>query len=167
MSNWRRYRRRCENLLRTHAGAAHDSLSSSRWPLFGHRHRLFAARGSTLRNASPTFQIAAQTSMVAMRDGVENSRTDVYLPKSAPRARPLEKPSTILIPHPPTTKGPGTSPEGKYFASKRLTPSSCRTPRGRYASEGTWHWLTDDGPRRRRLLCLDRRSTLVQRPHSA
>ncbi|HVJ69407.1 MAG TPA: CocE/NonD family hydrolase, partial [Caulifigura sp.] len=80
--------------------------------------------------------------MVAMRDGVRLA-TDVYLPKAA-KGSSSDKLSTILI-RTPYDKGSGKSAEGKYFAANGYAVVVQDT-RGRYASEGTWHWLTDDGP---------------------
>src|SRR5438552_1932361 len=82
--------------------------------------------------------------MVPMRDGVRLA-TDVYRPPSPPDSgATTEKLPTILI----------RSPYGKDFDPYALGPSWAangyavvlQDTRGRYKSEGMWHWLTDDGP---------------------
>jgi len=82
--------------------------------------------------------------MVPMRDGVRLA-TDVYRPPSPPDSgATTEKLPTILI----------RSPYGKDFDPYALGPSWAahgyavvvQDTRGRYKSEGVWHWLTDDGP---------------------
>src|SRR5439155_402364 len=82
--------------------------------------------------------------MVPMRDGVRLA-TDVYRPPSPPDSgATTAKLPTILI----------RSPYGKEFDPYALGPSWAahgyavvvQDTRGRYKSEGVWHWLTDDGP---------------------
>jgi putative CocE/NonD family hydrolase len=86
---------------------------------------------------APQFTVEKNVS-VPMRDGVSLA-TDVYLPAAAGGKR-----STILI-RTPYNKGAGKSAEGKYFSAKGYAVVVQDT-RGRYESQGTWHWLTDDGP---------------------
>src|SRR3989442_41638 len=82
--------------------------------------------------------------MVPMRDGVRLA-TDVYRPPSRPDSgAAAEKLPTILI----------RTPYDKGFDPYALGPSWAahgyavvlQDTRGRYKSEGMWHWLTDDGP---------------------
>src|SRR3989442_6677770 len=82
--------------------------------------------------------------MVPMRDGVRLA-TDVYRPPSRPDSgAAAEKLPTILI----------RTPYDKGFDPYALALSSAshgyavglQDTRGRYKSEGMWHWLTDDGP---------------------
>jgi len=80
--------------------------------------------------------------MTPLRDGVKLA-TDVYLPKAA-RGESPAKVSTVLI-RTPYNKGVGKSAEGKYFSANGYAVVIQDT-RGRYSSEGTWHWMTDDGP---------------------
>lgn len=74
--------------------------------------------------------------MVAMRDGVKLA-TDVYLP-----AGNAEKLAVILT-RTPYNKD-GAKSYGEYFARNGYAFVAQDT-RGRYASEGVWHWMTDDG----------------------
>jgi putative CocE/NonD family hydrolase len=80
--------------------------------------------------------------MVPMRDGVRLA-TDVYRPTS--EGKPLEDRRPIVLIRTPYGKGNGKSAEGKYFASHGYV-SVVQDTRGRYRSEGVWHWMTDDGP---------------------
>ena len=82
--------------------------------------------------------------MVPMRDGVRLA-TDVYRPPFRPDGgAAAEKLPTILI----------RTPYDKGFDPYALGPSWAahgyavvlQDTRGRYKSEGMWHWLTDDGP---------------------
>jgi len=79
--------------------------------------------------------------MVAMRDGVKLA-TDVYHPTSDGK-RTAERLPIVLI-RSPYGKGNGKSGDGKYFASHGYVVVVQDT-RGRYRSEGIWHWMTDDG----------------------
>lgn len=74
--------------------------------------------------------------MVGMRDGV-NLATDVYLP-----AGDVQKLPVILTRTPYDKKG--TKSYGEYFAANGYVFVAQDT-RGRYASQGVWHWMTDDG----------------------
>src|SRR3989454_4099312 len=79
---------------------------------------------------------------VPMRDGVHLA-TDVYRPRPDSGAATEQLP-TILI----------RTPYDKGFDPYALGPSWAahgyavvlQNTRGRYQSEGVWHWLTDDGP---------------------
>src|SRR2546429_1748917 len=91
-------------------------------------------------HARDTGVVVTRDVMVPMRDGIRLS-TDVYRP-GADSGAATERLPTILI----------RSPYGKDLGS--LAPSWAahgyavvvQDTRGRYESEGVWHWLTDDGP---------------------
>ncbi len=79
--------------------------------------------------------------MVPMRDGVRLA-TDIYLP--AKEGKPIgEKLPTILERRPYNKDGCRGS--GRYYAARGYAFVAQDT-RGRYKSEGVWHWMTDDGP---------------------
>lgn len=73
---------------------------------------------------------------VAMRDGVKLA-TDVYLPAGNAEKLP------VILTRTPYNKD-GAKSFGEYFAGNGYVFVAQDT-RGRYASEGVWHWLTDDG----------------------
>lgn len=74
--------------------------------------------------------------MVAMRDGVKLA-TDVYRPAGSAEKLP------VILTRTPYNKD-GMKSYGDYFAAHGYAFVAQDT-RGRYASQGTWHWLTDDG----------------------
>ena len=74
--------------------------------------------------------------MVAMRDGVKLA-TDVYLPAGSTGKLP------VILTRLPYNKD-GAKSYGEYFATHGYVFVAQDT-RGRYASEGVWHWMTDDG----------------------
>jgi putative CocE/NonD family hydrolase len=78
---------------------------------------------------------------VPMRDGVQLA-TDLYLP--ARDGTVVDQRWPVILTRTPYNKD-GNQSMGKYFAAHGYVFVSQDT-RGRYASEGTWHWLTDDGP---------------------
>lgn len=73
---------------------------------------------------------------VAMRDSVQLA-TDVYLPADNAEKLP------VILTRTPYNKD-GAKSFGEYFARNGYVFVAQDT-RGRYASEGVWHWLTDDG----------------------
>ncbi|MBM3859729.1 MAG: CocE/NonD family hydrolase [Verrucomicrobia bacterium] len=75
--------------------------------------------------------------MVAMRDGVKLA-TDIYLPANNTEKLP------VILTRLPYNKN-GAKRFGTYFASHGYAFVAQDT-RGRYASEGVWHMLVDDGP---------------------
>jgi hypothetical protein len=79
--------------------------------------------------------------MVAMRDGTRLA-TDIYLP--ARDGQPLDEKLPVILTRTPYNKS-GANSYGQYFARHGYVFVAQDT-RGRYASEGVWHWLTDDGP---------------------
>jgi putative CocE/NonD family hydrolase len=79
--------------------------------------------------------------MVAMRDGTRLA-TDIYLP--ARDGQPLDEKLPVILTRTPYNKS-GAKSYGQYFARHGYVFVAQDT-RGRYASEGVWHWLTDDGP---------------------
>lgn len=79
--------------------------------------------------------------MVPMRDGVRLA-TDIYLP-AANGAVVQQKAPVIVTRTPYGKEGGGTDAMGRYFASRGYAFVAQDT-RGRYESEGVWHWMTDD-----------------------
>jgi putative CocE/NonD family hydrolase len=77
-----------------------------------------------------------KNAMVAMRDGVKLA-TDIYLPAGSSEKLP------VILTRTPYNKD-GAKSYGTYFASHGYAFVAQDT-RGRYASEGVWHWMTDDG----------------------
>ncbi len=78
--------------------------------------------------------------MVAMRDGVKLA-TDIYFP--AKDGKKLEGRFPVILTRTPYNKTGGKK-HGEYFARHGyvFVAQDCR---GRYGSEGVWHWMTDDG----------------------
>jgi len=79
--------------------------------------------------------------MVPMRDGVKLA-TDLYLP-AKDGVVAAEKYPTILTRLPYNKDGSKQS--GAYYAARGYVFVAQDT-RGRYASAGVWHMMTDDGP---------------------
>jgi putative CocE/NonD family hydrolase len=79
--------------------------------------------------------------MVRMRDGVTLA-TDVYRP--ARGEVPVEGRFPVILTRTPYDKS-GNALTGEYYV-KRGYVFVAQDTRGRYKSEGVWHWLTDDGP---------------------
>lgn len=77
---------------------------------------------------------------VAMRDGI-HLVTDVYLPARDGRALPGSRP--VILTRLPYNKD-GAKRFGEYFAKNgyAFVAQDCR---GRFKSEGVWHWMSDDG----------------------
>ncbi|MFN8060786.1 MAG: CocE/NonD family hydrolase [Vicinamibacterales bacterium] len=76
--------------------------------------------------------------MVPMRDGVKLA-TDVYMPqKQGPGPFP------VVMERTPYDKGHCENPNGKYFALRGYV-AIVQDERGRYASEGEYYWLRDEG----------------------
>jgi hypothetical protein len=97
--------------------------------------------GPRLSARDAQFEVAVQHDiMVPMRDGVKLA-TDVYLPARA--GQPLNEPVPIILARLPYNKN-GTKHFGEYFAARGYAFVAQDT-RGRYASEGVWHFMTDDG----------------------
>ena len=89
----------------------------------------------------PAADVVVQSNiMVAMRDGVKLA-TDVYLP--AKDGVPDSGKLPVILTRTPYNKG-GSKAHGEYFARHGYVFVAQDT-RGRYASEGVWHWMTDDG----------------------
>ncbi len=78
---------------------------------------------------------------VAMRDGIHLA-TDVYLPAKDGQVLPGRHP--VVLTRLPYNKD-GAKRFGEYFAQNgyAFVAQDCR---GRYKSEGVWHWMSDDGP---------------------
>ena len=79
--------------------------------------------------------------MVPMRDGVRLA-TDVYFPSEGGKAREGRFP--VILTRTPYNKN-GVKGDAEFFAAHGYVFVAQDT-RGRYASEGVWHWMTDDGP---------------------
>jgi uncharacterized protein len=77
--------------------------------------------------------------MVPMRDNV-NLATDIYLPARGDEIVPGKYP--VILCRTPYDKE--AENEGKYFTPRGYAVVIQDT-RGRYKSEGIWHWMTDDG----------------------
>jgi putative CocE/NonD family hydrolase len=81
--------------------------------------------------------IGVQTNvMVPMRDGVKLA-TDIYLPAGNSEKLP------VILTRLPYNKD-GAKKQGEYYAQHGYVFVAQDT-RGRYASEGVWHMMTDDG----------------------
>jgi putative CocE/NonD family hydrolase len=90
----------------------------------------------------PEFPVfIAKDAMVLMRDGVALA-TDVYRPSR--NGLPLEVPLPVILTRTPYDKSANAS-IGEYYAARGYVFVAQDT-RGRYKSDGVWHWLTDDGP---------------------
>ena len=89
--------------------------------------------------ASPDL-VVQKNIMVPMRDGVKLA-TDLYLPAKDGKAADGKLP--VILTRSPYNKD-GAKMEGEYFA-RRGYVFVAQDTRGRYASEGVWHMLTDDG----------------------
>jgi uncharacterized protein len=93
------------------------------------------------KDAPPTSNVVTQTGiMVPMRDGVKLA-TDIYLPTKD--GQPIAGRFPVILTRTPYNKDGGKK-FGEYYAQHGYVFVSQDT-RGRYASEGTWHWMTDDG----------------------
>lgn len=101
----------------------------------------------------PVTNVAVQKDvMVSMRDGVKLA-TDVYLPAKFDGKLP------VILTRTPYNKS-GAKKHGEYFAQHGYAFVAQDT-RGRYKSEGVWHWMTDDG-----IDGSDCASWIIQQPWS-
>jgi len=89
--------------------------------------------------ASPDVRVEKNI-MVPMRDQVQLA-TDVYLPSKD--GKPLPGRFPVILTRTPYGKD-GSKKHGEYFAAHGYVFVAQDT-RGRYASEGVWHMMTDDG----------------------
>lgn len=97
---------------------------------------------AALRGESAPYAVdVEQNVMLPMRDGTRLA-TDLYFPVKD-QARLTGKLPAILTRSPYNKHGAAS--QGKYFASYGYVFVAQDT-RGRYASDGIWHMLTDDGP---------------------
>jgi len=88
------------------------------------------------------FEVEIQSDiMVPVRDGTRLA-TDVYRP--ARDGQPVAERFPVILTRTPYNKN-GNRSAGKYYAARGYVFVAQDT-RGRYLSEGVWHWLTDDGP---------------------
>lgn len=102
----------------------------------------FAVELGALAGEAQDQVVSCRDVMVAMRDGVRLA-TDVYLPAGTDRAPAARKLPAILT-RMPYNKDSARS-LGLYYAARGYAFVAQDT-RGRYQSEGVWHWMTDDGP---------------------
>jgi putative CocE/NonD family hydrolase len=84
--------------------------------------------------------ITSNNVMVAMRDGVKLA-TDIYLPAENNSVATGKFP--IILTRTPYDKS-GSKSTGQYYAARGYVFIAQDT-RGRYNSDGTWHFMTDDG----------------------
>jgi uncharacterized protein len=94
-----------------------------------------------LADSSSAQDVAIQSNiMVTMRDGVKLA-TDVYLPGEGEVAKTGRYP--VILTRTPYNKD-GAKKMALYYAQNGyvFVAQDCR---GRYGSDGTWHWMTDDG----------------------
>lgn len=91
----------------------------------------------TLTAASLMGATEPETLMVPMRDGVRLA-TDIYKPENLNGKLP------VILTRTPYNKA-GNKKYGEYFSQHGYIFIAQDT-RGRYASEGEWHWMSDDGP---------------------
>lgn len=97
--------------------------------------------GAPLFAREAEYDFVTQTNVrVPMRDGVELA-TDLYLPARDGVAVPGKFP--VILTRTPYNKN-GAASFGRYYAARGYIFIAQDT-RGRYASDGVWHWLTDDG----------------------
>lgn len=97
--------------------------------------------GFPAQPTQPVTEVVVQTNvMVAMRDGVKLA-TDLYLPAKDGQVLPGKRP--VILTRLPYNKTGAKSP-GHYYAARGYVFVAQDT-RGRYASEGIWHMMTDDG----------------------
>lgn len=102
---------------------------------------LLFVSGQCLIAADALFEVDTQKDvMVPMRDGVKLA-TDIYLPMRDGKA--LTEPLPVILTRTPYNK-PGAKSFGEYFAAHGYAFVAQDT-RGRYASEGVWRFLNDDG----------------------
>ncbi len=88
------------------------------------------------------YEVAAQRNvMVPLSDGVKLA-TDVYLPAKGGKA--IEGKYPTILTRTPYNKD-GARSLGEYYAARGYAFVAQDT-RGRYGSEGVWHWMNDDGP---------------------
>ena len=90
--------------------------------------------------AAPHEVITSNNVTVAMRDGIKLA-TDLYFP--AANGRVVGERFPIILTRTPYNKT-GSKNDGQYFAGNGYVFVAQDT-RGRYESEGVWHFLTDDG----------------------
>ena len=98
------------------------------------------AAGPAVDSSGPHGASVLKDLMVPMRDGVRLA-TDVYLPTTDGVVIGEKLP--VILTRTPYNKA-ADEREGRYFASHGYAFVTQDT-RGRYGSEGIWHWMTDDG----------------------
>lgn len=98
--------------------------------------------GAVLQAKEPLHDVVVERNiMVPMRDGIRLA-TDVYRP--ARDDMPLDGQFPVILTRTPYNKD-GSRAVGEFYAARGYVFVAQDT-RGRYQSEGIWHWLTDDGP---------------------
>ncbi len=99
------------------------------------------AQPSVSQRPAGTGVVVERNLMIPVRDGVRLA-ADVYRP--AREGKPLPGRFPALLTRTPYGKS-GSSGEGNFYAARGYVVVANDT-RGRYASEGTWHGITDDPP---------------------
>ena len=102
-----------------------------------HLLALFFLSGITSAQTAASDVEVEKNVMVSMRDGVKLA-TDIYRPVSMSGKLP------VILTRLPYNKN-GAQKQGEYFARHGYVFVAQDT-RGRYASDGVWHWMTDDAP---------------------
>jgi len=101
---------------------------------------VLAFSAGAVRGQQATFDVVSRENvMVPMRDGVKLA-TDIYLP--ARDGKPIEGRWPTVLSRTPYNKN-GARASGRYYAGHGYAYVAQDT-RGRYKSEGIWHWMTDD-----------------------
>ncbi len=112
-----------------------------------------------LEAREPQTEVAVERDvMVPMRDGVKLA-TDLYRPSR--EGQPLAERGPVILTRLPYDKT-GAKRLGEYFAAHGYVFVAQDT-RGRFGSEGVWHFMTDDGQRRLGLRGMDRPPAVVER----
>jgi putative CocE/NonD family hydrolase len=98
-------------------------------------------RAEEKKPATPPPYVLEKDVMVPMRDGVKLA-TDIYRPIQ-PDGTLVQEKLPIILTRTPYNKT-GAKKQADYFTRHGYVfiAQDCR---GRYASEGVWHWMTDDG----------------------
>lgn len=120
-------------------------MNNPRFPLPSRLALLWVSLALALGQKAPAGDPGAPLTevdvMMPMRDGVRLA-TDLYFPAEAAPKKEGKYP--VILTRTPYDKK-GAKKQGEYFARHGyvFVAQDCR---GRYGSEGVWHWMTDDGP---------------------
>ena len=95
----------------------------------------------SVTSAAAPYEVTVQKDvMVPMRDGIRLA-TDIYLPTQD--GKPIGEKIPTILDRRPYNKD-GCRGYANYYVSRGYAFVAQDT-RGRYKSEGIWHWMTDDG----------------------